>query len=309
VLANNQNTFYTRAGAFDVDSAGYLVDQLNGLRVQRYGAIGEGPNGFQVAGDMDVRVPFGAGIAGVPTANVVMQANLSAEMPIGDFATAGIQVYDTQSSTHALNLVFTKTAANTFTLSATVSGGTVTVPPGDITFDSNGLLIGPGSIALTLNGLPGPQTVTLQLGTPGMTDGLTQFGGPSSAAAISQDGSAAGTLTDVSVDTSGIVQGLFSNGLTVALAQLAVARFNNDSGLLREGNNNFSTSPASGNPLLGSAGTAGRGTIIAGTLEGSNVDIAQEFSRLILAQRGFQINARVITLSNEVLQELSTIIR
>lgn len=309
VLANSSSTYYSRAGAFDVDSAGFLVDQTTGNRVQRFGIVGEGPGGFQVTGENNIRIPFGAGLPGTPTANVTMQGNISSTLAVGESVSTAIQVFDTQATMHSLNVTFTKTAADTFSIAATVSGGTVTVPPGNITFDANGLLVGPSTIALTLNGLPGPQTVTLQLGNPGSANGLTQFGGTSSAAAVAQDGFSAGTLNAVSVDTSGIIQGLFSNGRTVALAQLALSRFNNETGLLREGNNFFSASPASGTPLTGTAGTGARGAVIGGTLEGSNVDIAQEFSRLILAQRGFQINARVITVGNDVLQELSTIIR
>lgn len=309
VLTNASQTFYSRAGAFGVDSAGFLVDQVTGLRVQRYGNVGEAFPGFQIPGDLNIRIPYGAGIPGTPTANVTMQGNLSTSIAVGGSVTTAIQIFDTQSTARTLDVTFTKTAANTFSVSANVTGGTVTVPPTPVTFDSNGLLVAPSTLTLTLNGLPGPQTVTLQLGTPGASDGLTQFGGGSSATALIQDGSAAGTLDSVSVNTDGVIEGLFSNGRTLPIAQLAIASFINESGLTREGNNLFSASPPSGNPILGAAATAGRGTVIGGTLEGSNVDIALQFTQLILAQRGFAINARVVTVGNEVLQDLTTIIR
>ncbi len=310
VLANPVKTVYSRAGIFDVDASGLLVDPSTGMYVQRFGTIGEGaPTNFQVAGDMNIRVPYGAGIPGTPTANVTVQGNLSTSLAVGDSITSAIQIYDTQGTVRSLNVTYTKTAANTFSVSATVTGGTVTVPATPITFDANGMLVSPATLALTLNGLPGPQTVTLQLGNPGSSAGLSQFGGPSTATSVTQDGIPPGSLQSVSVDTDGVLQGIFSNGRTVPIAQLAIARFTNEGGLLRDGQNYFAASPPSGAPLIGTAGTGARGSVIGSALESSNVDIAQEFTRLILAQRGFQVNARVITVSNDVLQELATIIR
>jgi flagellar hook protein FlgE len=310
VLGNDSSIVYSRAGAFNVDPLGFLVDPSTGMHVQRFGSVGEtGAGAFQVAGDMSIRIPYGAGIPGIATSSVTMQGNLNAGMANGDSTTTNIQIYDTQGNSHALAVTFTKTANNTFSTSATISGGTATVANTPVTFDANGLLVSPATLSVALTGLPGPQTVTLQLGTPGQSVGLTQFGGNSTAAAVVQDGSPSGSLESVSVDQNGTLQGLYSNGKTLAVAQLAIARFNNEGGLLRVGNNYFSASPASGGPLVGTAGTGALGTISGGTLEGANVDIAQEFSRLILAQRGFQINSRVITVSNDVLQDLATIIR
>jgi flagellar hook protein FlgE len=310
VLANPQQTVFSRAGAFNIDPTGFLVDPSTGMRVQRFGSVGEtGTAAFQIPGDENIRIPLGAGIPGVTTANVTMQGNLSATLAVGDSATTAIQVFDTQSTARSLNLTFTKTAANTFSVSATISGGTVTFPPTPVVFDNNGVLVSPASLAMTFNGLPGPQTVNLQLGTPGQTIGLTQFGGPSTMAAINQDGSASGSLTAVSVDLNGVLQGAFTNGLTEPLAQLALAQFNNQSGLIRQGQNYFTASPASGVPLIGTASTGARGTVQGGTLEQSNVDIAKEFSQMILAQTGFEVNSRVVTVSNQVLQDLTAIIR
>ena len=113
----------------------------------------------------------------------------------------------------------------------------------------------------------------------------------------------------MSFDNAGNVQGRFSNGRTVPIAQLAVAGFSNPGGLIRMGQNYFVASPASGQALIGVAGQGGLGTVQGSTLEGANVDIAIEFSRLIIAQRGFQVNARTITAANETLQELANIVR
>lgn len=305
---------YTRAGAFGVDANGYLVDPSTGGRVQRTGILGEGGVGvpaFQVPGNNDIRVPFGAGAAGVPTSTVRYQGNLNKNMAVGDTLTTGIQVYDSQSGPQTLTVTFTKTGVNTYSASATIPGATVTVPATPITFDNTGLLVSPATLAVNVTGIPGanPQTINLDLGVPGQTIGLTQFGGASSIAAVTQNGTAAGSLTQVSIDQNGIVQGQFTNGRTIPVAQLAIAGFNNEGGLIRTGDNYYDSGPGSGEPLIGIAGAGGRGLIQGSALEGSNVDIAIEFSRLIIAQRGFQINSRTITAANETLQELANIIR
>lgn len=312
VLSNGLQDVYTRAGAFDVDAGGFLVDPATGFRVQRFGNLGEGSAtspGFQQVGDLNIRIPFGAGLPGTTTANVTYQGNLSAALPVGESYSTAIQVFDTQSTSHSLNLTFTKTATNTFDVSASVSGGTVALGSTTVTFDSAGLLVAPASIAATFTGLSGPQTVNLNLGTPGQSTGLTQFGSASTAAAVTQDGTGSGVLNSVSVDALGVLQGVFSNGRSVPLAQLALASFNNPGGLLRQGDNYFGNSGSSGEPIIGPGGTGGRGSVQGAALEGSNVDIAIEFSRLIIAQRGFSVNARVVTAANDVLQELSNIIR
>jgi flagellar hook protein FlgE len=116
-------------------------------------------------------------------------------------------------------------------------------------------------------------------------------------------------LISVSFNQNGELVGQFSNGRTQPLAQLAIAGFNNESGLLRSGNNYYAASPSSGEAVIVAAGTGGLGLVQGSALEGSNVDIATEFARLIIAQRGFQVNARSITAANETLQELANLIR
>ncbi|MBY0228230.1 MAG: flagellar hook protein FlgE [Gemmataceae bacterium] len=315
VVSNGQQDFYTRAGAFSVDDLGYVVN-ADGLRLQRTGTLGEATPAapaFQVPGNADIRIPIGVGIPGTPTGTVNLRGNLSAGLATGDTFASGIQVYDTQGTEHLLTLTFTKTAANTFSVAAAVPGGTVSGSPvTGIAFNADGTLASPASITLGLSyppGLPVPQTVTVVLGTPGQGDGLTQFGGDSTAAAISQDGSTAGSLINYSIDKDGTVQGLFSNGRKVPMAQVALARFANDGGLLREGDNLFSLGTGSGSPLVGTPGSGRLGTVQSGALEASNVDMSGEFTQLILAQRSYQMNAQSITVNNEVLQQLANIIR
>src|SRR5207237_888097 len=132
----------------------------------------------------------------------------------------------------------------------------------------------------------------------------TQTAGASNAFVFSQNGYAAGSITRTSVDAQGRIVGTFSNGLTRILAQVAVARFANDSGLTKEGEKSFQESGNSGQALLGTAWSGAFGPIAAGALDASNVDLSQEFTDLIVAQRGFQANARIITTGDEMLTEM-----
>lgn len=314
VLRTANGQVFSRAGSFGVDASGFLVDPSNGARVQRSGSIGEttpSSPGFQITNNNDIRVPFGAGAPGLATTFVRYQGNIDKNLAIGESAATGIRIFDTQSGPQTLSVIFTKTASNEYSISASVPGATVTVPPTTVTFDTNGLLVSPASVTINVSGIPGagPQDISLDFGTPGQAVGITQLGGSSSIAAIVQDGSGAGTLISVSIDNSGILQGQFTNGRTIPLAQLAVAGFNNEGGLIRAGDNNYTVGPGSGEPLIGAPGTGGRGLVQGGALEGANVDIAIEFSRLILAQRGFQVNARTVSAANETLQELANIVR
>jgi flagellar hook protein FlgE len=148
----------------------------------------------------------------------------------------------------------------------------------------------------------------LYFGEPGTISGLGQLG-TASALEVSQDGFAPGELSDVHIDADGSVFGLASNGLQIKMGQLAIASFRNNDGLISTGGNYFQSSLASGDPEIGTALTGSRGALRSGQLEGSNVDLALEFTRLIIAQRGFSANARTITVTDRVLEELTNIIR
>lgn len=138
---------------------------------------------------------------------------------------------------------------------------------------------------------------------------LTQYGGASTVQASVQNGAAAGALDSVTLDTSGMIVGKFSNGKTVNLARVALATFTNAGGLIRTGDTLFSVSNNSGNPSIGASGTGGRGTITPGTLEMSNIDLADQFSKMIITQRGFQSNSKIITVSDEMLEILANLKR
>lgn len=237
----------------------------------------------------------------------------------GDVVTTAIQIFDSQGTGHTLSLVFQKVANDTWNLTGSVPSNEGTVIDGQVNglvFNDDGSFrqvtgTGAGDQFMTFqfNGISKPQTISFNFGTPNGFNGLTQFGGNSSAAAIRQDGFAAGFLSSLSVGKDGIINGVFTNGRTLSIAQLALATFQNVAGLNRLGDTYFALSTHSGGALIGPGNSGGHGSVQQGALEASNVDVAQEFTQLIVAQRGFQVNARTITVSDQVLQELANIIR
>jgi len=178
-----------------------------------------------------------------------------------------------------------------------------------VTFNANGSLASftyPGGAAgLTLTPAGGAAfTVAVGSGTINGIDGLAGFANPSNAVISSQNGYQAGDLINIGVDNKGVITGTFSNGATRNLAQIALATFNNPSGLIRSGDSMYEDSPNSGEGVIGFAGGTSRSSLTPGALESSNVDISQEFTNMIIAQRGFQANARVITTADEMLNDL-----
>jgi flagellar hook protein FlgE len=147
-------------------------------------------------------------------------------------------------------------------------------------------------------------SISIDPGDTGTYNGLTGFASPHSASVIQQDGYGVGILEKVAIDKAGAISGIFSNGVTRMLAQIVLADFSNQGGLNRYGRSLYTESPNSGTALIGNAGETISGTISSGALESSNVDIAQEFTSMITAQRGFQANARIITTSDNMLDEL-----
>lgn len=233
----------------------------------------------------------------------------------GATVNTAIQVYDTQGTAHTLSLVFQKQANNTWNMTASIpaSDGTmVNSTVSGITFNPDGSFQnvgGSGNISFTVNGLPTPQTVNFNFGSPNAFNGLTQFGGASSAGATAQDGYAAGTLSSVSIAQDGTINGLFTNGQTFPLAQLAIATFTNPEGLSRVGQNYFQSTINSGVPLV-SGGLAGNaGSVQGGALESSNVDVSLQFTQLITGQQAYEVNSRSISINNQVIQDLVNIIR
>ncbi|GIW79746.1 MAG: flagellar hook protein FlgE [Gemmatales bacterium] len=319
VLDNGSDQLFTRDGTFGVNADGFLVHAGTGFFVQRSGTVGEGGAGlpaFQVGGDNRIVIPpIGTAVPGQATANVTLQGNLDAATPIGGSTSSNITIFDSQGNSHVLTLLFTKTAANTWSISGSIPAAEGNVSPntiGPVTFNLDGSLAGPASGSMTVNitsptALP-PQVINFDLGNIGGFLGLTQLGGGNSAAATNQDGFAAGFLNAFNIGNDGIITGTFSNGQTFPIAQLALAVFPNQGGLLRVGDNFFRVSPASGDPSIGTPLTGGRGSIAGATLEDSNVDLATELARLIITQRSFEVNSDTIRVSSEMLQTAADLI-
>lgn len=314
ILDNNGLRLYTRAGTFELDANGFLVSS-NGANVLGFPAV----NGVVSSNTTLVPLQINTGqiSSPSPTTNIEITMNLNADDPVGTTFSTAIGVVDSLGSTHIVTVNFTKTATNTWdydlTIPAVDVGGLITDPPvvlnaGTLTFDGTGQLVLPAAdvAGITIAGfINGANNLTFswQLYDPNGGSIVTQVSSPSSTFTTRQDGFPAGTLLDFSIQGDGTIQGVFSNGQTLPLGQIALATFPNVQGMLRDGNNNFLASLSSGQPNTGVPGTGGRGTVSGGALELSNVDIAREFSRLILAQRAFQANARTFTTFDEVTQE------
>ena len=234
-----------------------------------------------------------------------------------------ITVYDSQGGQHVISGAFVRSDSdNTWDMVLTSITGDISEITmlnrriEDITFDaSDSSYAGLGGtdssefVITFAHDTSSPQTISINLGTAGKLDGLTQFAGSSTAVASEQDGYEAGSLSTVSVNNEGIVIGAFSNGIKKNIATLQISLFQNTAGLENIGSGYFIPSANSGEAIATQAMTGGAGTIQGGALEKSNADVATEFVNMIQAQNGFQANARTITVANEILQELTSLIR
>jgi flagellar hook protein FlgE len=308
VVSSGNKQFYTRSGAFQLDADGRLVASTNGFIVQGRMAVAGSVNGQAVG---DIVLPFGQKAAAMATTTSDLGGNLDASAAPGTVQQTALSVYDTQGGKHDLTIVFTKSVnANEWDYDITASGADPAAPlvnnTGTVSFDVDGTLIAPETVAFefTPAGFGASQPIDINFGVAGTFDGLSQFASPSTAVLREQNGYTMGLLERISIDQTGTIVGAFTNGTTLTLAQIVLADFNNPSGLIRTGDNMYELSPNSGAAVLGYPGDGSQSLITSGALEMSNVDLAQEFTNMITAQRGFQSNARVITTSDEMLQEL-----
>ncbi len=284
VVRKGAEQMYTRAGAFDFDATGQLVTPDGGL-VQGWAAGGDGS--IDVNGPLvDLRLPIATLMGAAPTTNATFEGNLPADATAGTTLNRDVDVYSADGTVSTLALAFTRTAAG-WDVSATLDGTTVT---GAMTFDVDGTQLTGGTVAV------GGLTVDLS--------SVTGYAGLDTIEASGQDGRAAGTLQSFTINADGTLLGSFSNGLKQALGRVALSTFTNPAGLEKAGGSLYRTTVNSGDAQVGAAGTGGRGELTGGALEMSNVDLSAEFTNLIIAQRGFQANSRVITTSDELLQEL-----
>lgn len=302
MLGSASGVSYTRDGSFSLDSNGSLVNSSDGSYVLGWKANASGtidPT-QQITAASHLSIPVGGLTAVQQTSAVSLGGNLSAESTSATPAyTRTVKVYDSLGEAANVTLSFTpSTTANSWTWSA--SGDAGAAGSGTISFDNTGKeTASTGTISLT----PTDGAATSQTITPDFTS-ITQIDGTSSAAPTSQNGYAPGTLQSFNVDATGTISGVFNNGLTRVLGQVAMADFPNDSGLARSGSDAYTTTINSGLPTVGQAQTSSFGKISTGYLEQSNVDLSSEFTNLIVAQRGFQANTKIVSTVDQLLNDV-----
>lgn len=300
-------TAYSRAGDFTVDKSGFLVDPSGNHVLGWNAAAGVvSTNGTPVP----IFLNPGAVNPPSPTSQISNTTNLDGAATTGTTFTTPVTVVDSTGANHNLLITYTKTAnAGEWSTAVTTDGGaTFTGYPPLVQFDNTGSLTAPATnptLAIATpwsNGATSPAiTVNIWSGNPA-TSNLTSYAQASSTTSTTQNGYAAGTVASISVDQTGTLVGTFTNGQTAPLAQVAVTTFANVNGLAKAGANTWNMTLASGAPNVGTANTGGRGTVLGSNLESSNVDVATEFTKLIINQNGYQANSRVITTANTLLQ-------
>jgi flagellar hook protein FlgE len=297
VLQNGSTQEYTRAGSFTFDTNGTLVNP-EGMRVQGWMAANGVVN--TNGSPTDIVLPAGTLIKPQPSSTVTLGGNIQPDLTNTDVLTLGQTVYDGQGVAHPLTITLTNDGTGGYTVDITDANGGETPTQGAVTFDATG--------AITVVTAPSVQLADGTTVTIDMTK-VTKYGGPKSLNVTGSDGYAAGSLQGFQIAGDGSVTGVFSNGQKLVMAKVALANFNNPMGLEKVGNTAFRSTTNSGTAQINTPGSGGVGTLLGGAIEMSNVDLAQEFTNLIIAQRGFQANSRVITTSDQMLQDLVDIKR
>jgi flagellar hook protein FlgE len=314
ILTTSGQTAYTRAGNFTRDNNGYLVASDGGqvlgwTRNPTTGVLSTSSN------PSPIQIAAGFTTQALPTANIRLGINLNSNqdpLATAPHLISPISVYDSQGNVHTLNVQVTKTAANTWTYAIIDPTGTSTISgagaTGTLTFNASGNLLTPAAganptFAVNWNNGTAAQTITWDVRNTDGSSNVSQYASDSSTNSSYQDGYGAGSLRDLSVDQNGVVTGTFTNGQVLALAQVAIASFTNPNGLLQEGNTSWGQTIASGAPTIGIANSGGRGGILGANLELSNVDVATEFTKLIVAQRGYEADSKVVTTADQLLQD------
>jgi len=323
VVNNGSVPEYTRAGSFQTDLSGNLLTP-SGAYVQGWTAT----NGVLNTGGPigNIVVPVGSMQAPVASTSFTLNANLnsSSNADATSAWSSPVTVYDSLGDAHVVTLNFQKTAANTWSYTATVPGADVTagtagtpypIPSatGTLTFNSRQLTSPAAGSPITI-AIPGLSDGAANMNlswSPYNADGsgsITQFDETSAASANSQNGLAAAQLTGVAMGNGGQLIASYSNGQQTVVGQLAMASIRNPQSLLSVGNNDYQVSSTTAAPSIGIPGTGGRGTVTGGSLEASNVDIATEFTQLIVLQSAYQADSKVITTVSDMAQETTSLI-
>jgi flagellar hook protein FlgE len=321
-------TLYTRAGNFAMDKTGVLRT-ATGEKVQGWSTLTDTGAVDTGGATGDIVVPVGSLREPKPTKSFSVDLNLDSNAKAdssSDFSTP-VTVYDSLGTAHVLTIQFEKTAANQWNYKVTipgddVSGGTAGTPfeipgaTGSLTFGTDGKLTSPAAgspITFDITGLSDGAADLAGLKWNPYTDSgtahITQFGQNSAASATSQDGAASAQLTRVAIGDGGEILAQYSSGEQVVVGKLALAAITNPDSLVGVGNNNYQVSSRTAAPTIGVAGTGGRGSIVGGSIEASTVDIAREFTNLMVYQRAYQANVRVVTTTDTLSQDTINLIR
>jgi len=332
------NSFYTRAGQFHVDKNGVLVNP-QGLALQGFPVD---KTGRPAGGLGDIVLDNGLTLPATATSSISLAVNLNAaattpaddwpggvgdDAPPEDWLAASnfstpVRVYDSLGQAHDVTFLFRKTEANTWEYRAVIPIADIQADPenpknwiavgdGTLVFNNDGTLNAEDSTIndITMTGFVNGAADLTILADDLSFAGSTQFAQPSVTSLVQQNGSSAGTLTGITIDSQGIITGQFSNGGLQALYQIALADFPSAAGLASVGNSLFAQTFESGDARIGIPGTGGLGSLLAGGLELSTVDIAQEFVGLISSQRGFQVNSRMVTVADQMYEEVANLKR
>ena len=320
-INDGQQDLYTRAGNFTVDSNGTLVSSSNGYKVQGWMADADGNiNTNDEVNDLEI--PIGDSITGKASTVTRFTGNLDSESDAGTTRTTTVEVFDSLGASHTIELELEKLDPTVSGVGdnewgvdlVSINGETSGVGPGNgnylspnakLVFDTDGNFV-TGANSLQFNpggGAAGGQEVELDFSR------MSQSAGEFSIDGSAEDGYEFGFLDSFGIDNRGIVTGNYTNGINQQIGQVGLANFSNPSGLVKEGETVFRESQNSGEAQFGEATVGGRGAIAPGTLEMSNVDLAEQFTNMIVTQRGFQANSRSITTSDEMLQELTNLKR
>ncbi len=319
---NSGENFYTRSGHLHIDNEGYYVNGL-GYRVQGYQYDETGTSLIETLND--IQINQNSMVSPKVTSEVEMTLNLDASQAVkawdiddpsgtSHFSTA-LSIYDSLGQSHQIQVYFTKTDAQQWDWhalidGADVDGGTAGEPveygTGTINFDESGLL----TTTMPVDFYTGTVTFANGLDASDINadfTGSTQFGSASAVQVIRQNGTAAGTISGIAIDEEGNIVGNYTNGTVKKLARITLADFTSLSGLERKGASLYQATTTSGLPIYNKPGIGGMGVISSSMLEESNVDLASEFIRMIVIQRGYQANSKVISTTDEMLSQLMNI--
>lgn len=314
VVQNQGIQQLTRTGNFSVDASGNLITS-DGQNVMGYPASGASANTNSSL--VTLNVPVGSTETPHATSNFSITGGLDSTALVGQVFSRSQAMYDSLGKQHQVSMNFTKTAANQWNYSFSLPAGESTGSAnstGTLTFNTDGTLASPTSnvSGITFTGMSdgsSDMNLTWQLRDANGTGLVSQGASASSINANTQDGYAAGSYTGFSVDANGVISASYSNNQTKVVGQVALATVADPSGLTRNGENTYLTSPASGLVTIGAANAGGRGQIVGSALEGSNVDISTEFADLIVAQRSFEANSKTVTAFDTITQDTISMLR